>query len=308
MIFLMSLPLLLTAVPNVVPQADGCLPIQDERIYARDVAAAIPAFANIAPDFALGYAPAPGTRRVFAGKDLSRLARNQGVAAEMAEALPDVCFERAMATLEAGAVLEAMRSSWGAGDVPSPDVRIELQSFSPQIAPQGKVVFPRTGLQLPATTDPQADAVWRGYVVYGNNRRFSISARARITTTTTRVVAVANLAAGEPVREDQVRLESIDTFALDDRPARQLEDVVGYVPRTLIRAGATVLRSQLSRAPEVVRGSLVKVDVTAGSAHLLFEGRAETDGVTGKTILVKNLSSGKDFRARVTGKGMVSVQ
>ena len=73
---------------------------------------------------------------------------------------------------------------------------MELRSLSPQIAPQGKVVFPRTGLQLPAASDPQAEVVWRGYVLYGNNRRFGISARARITTTTTRVVAVADLSGG----------------------------------------------------------------------------------------------------------------
>jgi flagella basal body P-ring formation protein FlgA len=284
------------------------LPLQDDRIYARDVAAAVPAFAGIAADFVLGYAPAPGTRRVFKGDELSRLARNQGVAAEMAQALPDLCFERAMATLEASEVLEAMRSAWGVGNAHGSEVRMELRSFSPQIAPQGKVVFPRTGLQLPATSDSQAEAVWRGYVIYGNNRRFAISARARITTTTTRVIAVADLSAGDPVREDQVRLESFDTFAMDDRPARNLDEVVGFVPRTLIRTGATVLRSQLSRAPEVARGDVVKVDVTAGGAHLLLEGRAETDGFTGKTILVKNLSSGKDFRAQVTGKGKVSVQ
>jgi flagella basal body P-ring formation protein FlgA len=311
MIFLetiMALTFQLAVVPNMVPQVDGCLPIQDDRIFARDVAAAVPVFAGVAADFALGYAPAPGTRRVFRGDALSRLARNQGVSAEMTEALPDVCFERAMATLTSEEVLKAMYDAWGTGNVTGSDIRMELRSFSPQIAPQGKIVFPRTGLQLPTSSDPQAETVWRGYVLYGNNRRFGISARARITTTTTRVVAVANLAAGEAVREDQVRLESFDTFALDDRPARQLDEVVGYVPRMLIRSGATVLRSQLSRAPEVVRGAVVKVDVTAGGAHLLFEGRAETDGVTGKTILVKNLSSGKDFRARVTGKGMVSVQ
>ncbi|MBZ5676703.1 MAG: flagellar basal body P-ring formation chaperone FlgA [Acidobacteriia bacterium] len=315
MIFLetiMALPFLLAVVPNVVPpvvgQPDGCLPIQDDRIYARDVVAAVPAFANVAADFTLGYAPAPGTRRVFKGDSLEKLARNQGVAAEMLEAVPDVCFERATATLEAGEILEAMRSSWGTGSVPSPDVRMELKSFSPQIAPQGKIVFPRSGLQLPTTSDPQAEVVWRGYVLYGTNRRFGITARARITTTTTRVVAVADLSTGVPVREDQVRLESFDTFALDDRPARNLDEVVGFVPRTLIRSGVTVLRSQLSRAPEVARGDMVKVEVTAGGAHLLFEGRAETDGVEGKTILVKNLTSGKDFRARVTGKGKVSVQ
>jgi len=293
---IMALPFLLA----MVPQPDGCWPVTDDRIFARDVAAAVPAFASVAADFALGYAPAPGLRRVFKGDALEKLARNQGVALE---AVPDVCFERAMATLEAGTILEAMRTAWNGSEV-----RMDLRSWSPLIAPQGQVVFPRTGLQLPAASDPQAEVIWRGYVVYGNNRRFGITARARITTTTTRVVAVADLATGTPVRADQVRLESFDTFALDDRPARHLDEVVGYVPRALIRAGSTVLRNQLSRAPEVARGDVVMVEVTAGAAHLVMEGRAQTDGFAGRTILVKNPSSGKEFRARVTGKGKVSVQ
>src|SRR6478736_777292 len=122
---IMAIPLLFAAVPQAVAQLAGCLPIQDDRIYARDVAGAVPAFAGVAADFALGYAPAPGTRRVFKGDALSKLARNQGVAAEMLEALPDVCFERAMATLDAGEVLAAMRSAWS-----GQDVRMELRSFS----------------------------------------------------------------------------------------------------------------------------------------------------------------------------------
>jgi flagella basal body P-ring formation protein FlgA len=297
---IMALPLLVALIPQGGSQPDGCFPVQDDRIYARDVAAAVPLFAGVPADFALGYAPAPGTRRVFKGAALERIALNQGVSVD---SIPDVCFERAMATLEADEILEALRLAWN-----GPDVNMDLRSWSPKIAPQGKVVFPRTGLQLPTVSDPQAEVVWRGYVVYGNNRRFGISARARITTSATRVVAVADLSAGETVREDQVRLESFDTFALDDRPARRLEEVVGYVPRARIRAGATVLRSQLSRAPEVARGDIVRVEVTAGGAHLALEGRAESNGATGATILVKNPVSGKDFRARVTGKGKVSVQ
>lgn len=307
MIFLetiMALPFLLAVVPDVVPQMvpqpDGCWPVQDDRIYARDLAAAVPAFSSIAADFILGYAPAPGTRRTFKGEALQKMALNQGVTIEAA---PDVCFERAMKTLEAADILEAMHSSWN-----GMDVRMELRTFSPQTVPQGKIVFPRAGLQLPAVSDPQAEVVWRGYVLYGNNHRFSVSARARITTTTTRVIALTELSLGEAVREDQVRLESFDTFALDDRPARSLEEVVGYIPRTAIRSGSTVLRSQLGRAPEVARGEVVKVEVTAGGAHLFLEGKAQTDGFRGKTILVKNLTSGKDFRALVIGKGKVSVQ
>lgn len=305
---IMALPFLLAVVPQVapqVPQLDGCWPIQDDRIYARDVAAAIPAFSGVPADFVLGYAPAPGSRRVFNGAALQKLARYQNVTLD---APPDVCFERAMMELTASNILEAMRSSWSTGNAHGADVKMELRSWSPKNAPSGKVVFPRTSLQLPAVADPQAEVVWRGYVIYGNNRRFSISARARITTTTTRVIALADLPAGEPVREDQVRLESFDTFALDDRPARNLDEVVGFVPRSAIRSGSTVLRSQLGRAPEVARGDVVKVEVTSGGAHLLFEGKAEADGFTGKTILIKNLTSGKDFRAMVTGKGKVTVQ
>ncbi len=301
---IMAIPLFLTAIAQSVPGGslppDGCLTVQDDRIYARDVAVAVPEFSAIAADFSLGYAPVPGTRRFFKGAALQRLALNQGVALE---SLPDVCFERATATLDAGGILQAMQSAWQ-----DPAIRIELQSWSPKVAPEGKIVFPRAGLQLPAASDPQTEVLWRGYVVYGNNRRFSISARARITTSTTRVIAVTDLSIGAAVREDQVRLESIDIFALDDRPARSLDEVVGFVPRTFIKTGATVLRSQLSRAPEVARGDTVKVEVTAGAAHLAFEGRAEADGVLGKSILVKNPASGKDFRARVTGKGKVSVQ
>ena len=301
---IMALSLLLTAVAQSVPQSllspDGCLTVQDDRIYARDVAAAVPAFSAVAADFALGYAPLPGTRRFFKGAVLQKLALNQGAAIE---ALPDVCFERATASLDEQEILDAMRGSWQV-----PQARIELRSWSPKTAPEGKLVFPRTGLQLPAASDPQAEVLWRGYVLYGSNRRFSISARARITTSTTRVVAITDLAIGAPVSTNQVRVENVDTFALDDRPARSLDEVVGFVPRALIRSGATVLRSQLSRAPEVARGDLVKVEVTAGAARLQFEGRAEADGVTGKTILVKNPSSGKDFRARVIGTGRVSVQ
>jgi len=303
---IMAFPLLFAFASQGAPQPDGCYPVQDDRIFARDVTAAIPAFARVPADFALGYAPAPGTRRVFKGAALERLALNQGVTLESS---PDVCFERAMATLEAREILEALRSSWNGPDVNhGPGVNMELRSWSPQVAPQGKVVFPRTGLQMPAVSDPQAEVVWRGYVIYGNNRRFGISARARITTSATRVVAVTDLSAGETVREDQVRLETFDSFALDDRPARRLEEVVGYLTRARIRAGSAVLRNQLNRAPEITRGDLVRVEVTAGGAHLAFEGKAESNGTTGATILVKNPSSGKDFRARVTGKGKVSVQ
>src|SRR6185295_4700037 len=101
---IMALPLL-----AVAPQPDGCFALSDDRIYARDMVAAAPVFASVAADFSLGYSPAPGTKRFFKGDALKKLALNQGVAAELLDAVPDVCFERAMATLTAEEVLQAMR-------------------------------------------------------------------------------------------------------------------------------------------------------------------------------------------------------
>jgi flagella basal body P-ring formation protein FlgA len=49
------------------------------------------------------------------------------------------------------------------------------------------------------------------------------------------------------------------------------------------------------------------VRVNAGAAHLIVEGRAQTSGTTGSPIWVKNLSSGKDFRATVSGKGIATM-
>jgi flagella basal body P-ring formation protein FlgA len=59
--------------------------------------------------------------------------------------------------------------------------------------------------------------------------------------------------------------------------------------------------------PDVAKGALVDVEVFAGAAHLAVKGKAQSDGFKGSTILVRNLSSGKDFRARVAGKDQVIV-
>jgi flagella basal body P-ring formation protein FlgA len=297
---IMAFPLLLALSAEVPPEVKGCLTVQTERIFARDVVAAVPGFAAVPADLFLGYAPTPGVQRTFSGAMLQSIARNNRITLT---AVPDVCFAQPMRSLQPEEILEAMRDSWS-----GQDVRIEVRSWNPRTTPQGKLVFPKTGLQLPSSSDPQAEAMWRGYVLYGNNQRFAVSARARVVTSTTRVIAIDNLTATKPIREDQVRLETCDACPLDDRPVRSLDEVVGLVPASFLRAGTTILKSQLNRPPDVSRGDVVSVDVSSGGAHLIVDGRAQSSGVIGSTVTVKNLTSGKDFRAQVTGIKKVRVQ
>ena len=83
--------------------------------------------------------------------------------------------------------------------------------------------------------------------------------------------------------------------------------MIGYVPKSLLRAYLPIRKNQLTSLPEVAKGELVDVEVFAGAARLVVKGKAQADGFKGSTILVRNLSSGKDFRARVAGKNKVIV-
>src|SRR5437660_3546465 len=55
--------------------AAACIAVAGDRIVARDLAPVAPAFRALAPDTELGYAPAPGSRRIFRAVELAGLLR-----------------------------------------------------------------------------------------------------------------------------------------------------------------------------------------------------------------------------------------
>jgi flagella basal body P-ring formation protein FlgA len=144
--------------------------------------------------------------------------------------------------------------------------------------------------------------------VHHTDGDFPVWARVRIIANMTRVVATTNIPSGKPIQKNQVRLETCEDFLLDETTARNLDEVIGYVPKSFLRANVPIRKTQLASLPDVAKGALVDVEVFAGAAHLVVKGKAQSDGFKGSTILVRNLSSGKDFRARVAGKDQVIVE
>jgi len=293
---MMALPLLfaLSAPP------EGCRTIQAGMILARDVTAAISGFAQVPADFRLGYLPSSGAPRILHGADLQRIAKNQGVELE---GLPDVCFARQTFIPQPEdirvAILTTLADAPGIGAA-----RIEVTSSSQHPAPFGKLIFPRSGLQLPSGTQPEA--LWRGFVRYAEGD-FPVWARVRILANRTRVVAIANIPTGKVIQKSQVRLETCEDFLLDETTARNLDEVVGFVSKNFLRAYLPIRKNQVAGPPDVAKGELVDVRVDSGAAHLVVQGKAQSEGVRGSTILIRNLSSGKDFRARVVGKNQAVV-
>lgn len=274
----------------------GCLAIDTETVLARDIAAIVPAFATVPGDSLLGFVATSGAPRIFKGIELERLAKNRGVEVT---GLPDLCVARRTFIPQPEQIREAMSAGLGI-----PSAKIEVLSSSDRAVPSGQLIFPRNGIQ-PGLNN---EVVWAGFVHSGENGKFPVWAHARITATMTRVVANVNIPVGKPIQKEQVRVESCEDSPLDEVTARNLDEVVGFAATTALRINVPIRKTQLERPADVSRGDLVRVDVISGGAHLVTEGRAESSGRTGAMILVRNPSSGKDFRAQITGKGQVTVQ
>ena len=272
----------------------GCLAVNagSDHILAVDLAPAYPEMAGLPPDTPIGFAPAPGVVRVFHPPELRMLAARFHLAAAPAR---DICVTRPVAPLEPDRLLEAMRRTL-------PQARIELLDYSRQPAPQGEIEFPLTGLRTAQTGE-----LWSGAVHFAGGRRFVIWAKVKVSVHKLRVVAVTDLQPGKAIAADDVKIVERDEPPGTEAYAGSVEEALGKWPRQPIRAGTAIRTAQLEPAKEVMRGDTVMVEVRNGAATLKLEARAEGSGAAGETIPVRNPDSQKIFRARVEGKGLVSV-
>lgn len=280
----------------IEPAPMGCIATEGERLRAMDLAAAVTAFAALPADTVLGWAPAPGARRLLGAAELERLAARHGVKPQ--ELPRAVCVERAMAPLSAEQVLEALRRAVG-----REDARVELLDYMRRAVPRGELEFDRA--QLAATAG--GTALWRGRLRYDGARSLPVWARVRITAPGRRVVATENLAPGRPLHTSQVRLEEGEWFPFGERPLASLEEAVGRLPRRWIPAGSVLYARMLAAPREVERGEEILVEVSSGGAQLRFRARAETGGRSGDMIIVRNPVNGRRIAARVQGPGKAVV-
>jgi len=269
-----------------------CVPVSGGRILAGDMARAVPAFAGIAPELALGSAPAPGARRTYDAAELARLARRYGLVVEPGV---EACFVRPLETLTGERVAAAVRAAM-------PAAHIEVVEFSRQPIPPGELRFPISGLQANQTTT--APLLWRGAVCATGQDDFPVWVKVRIQVSGKRVIAAEALAPGRPIEATQLREESYaGPPGLPD-----LSQVVGWVPRRAIPAGAVIERQWLDTPADVLRGERVRVEIRSGGARVTLEGEAQSSGRRGEIVGVRNPANGKLLRATVADRGRVVLE
>ena len=283
--------------------AAACLPVSSDQILAADLARSVPEFAIVPRDAVIAFAPTPGSRRIFHSSELHRLALKFGVSLDSDR---EACFDWPLHPISREDVIASMRRSLALSDLHIDNAHIEIIEIGTHAAPQGRIVFPLSGL-LPAADRNNGPALWRGYVIYSGKRRFDIWARLKLSAPTTRIVALNSIPVAHTIAATDVRLETVEDFPIWHEAARHLDEVVGRIARRGIESGRTVMRADLAQPIEIKAGDVVEVEVDSGKARLRMQGRAENSGHTGDVISIRNQRSGKLFRARVEGKGQVLV-
>ncbi len=272
----------------------GCIAISAnaDHITLRDLVPAFASFSATLGDTAVAFAPAPGVRRIFSLPELRRVASRFQIAATPER---EVCFERPTAELVPARLLEAMQRML-------PEARIEILGSSREAAPDGELQFPLAGLRQTGSGE-----FWTGFVRYAGGRRFAVWAKVRVRVAILRVVATADLDAGRALDASQLRVESSESFPGGGGWFGSVDPLIGRVLRRSVRAGVALRPQWLDFAKDITAGDTVQVEVRSGGARLQMQAVAEAGGSVGQSITVRNPGSKKIFRARVEGKGRVSV-
>ncbi len=276
----------------------ACTAVRDPVISAGDLAKADSRFVVVPASAAVGYSPAPGSRRLFSEAEMDRLGKRFSV-----EGTPhELCFEYEMHKLENKAVLEAIERV-----IPGAEVEIlESSSFN---VPEGPLEFSKATLPKPPQSRPGDPVIWRGHVQYAQGRNFSVWVKLRIAVTAQRVLAVRDMNPGQQIAAADVDVRTVKCFPDAAHWTRTAEEVVGHKLLVLVRAGSAIQTNSVSTGEQLVaRGDQVTVEVEAGAAHLRIDSKAESGAGLGGVVKLRNPKSGKIFEALVTGKGSAKVQ
>ena len=280
----------------------ACVAVPSGNILVRDISTAIPLFQALDPDTVIGFAPFPGTIRVLSARDVLLIGRRYGLAPPPGEAAGSVCVERIVRYLSMEEVKAALLSALDIADV-----RLEVLEFSNQALPPGRLEFQHSGLNKPPRNNPETPVLWRGNLIYDDQRSLVVWAKVRISVVREIFLATETIPKGAVIRADQVASTPVRQFPSLE-PSPNGPSVIGKVARRALPAGQAIVAEALDDLQDVFRGEMVHVEAIEGGASIRFDAIAQSSGQKGEIILVHNPTSGRNFRALIEGREQVVVR
>jgi len=141
----------------------------------------------------------------------------------------------------------------------------------------------------------------------GNKVVRNLSARVEVEALAEMVVTVRQIDYGSVITAGDLALRKQDVAFVQGRYLGRIEDAAGKKARVTFRANAPLRSDQLEKVPLVKPGQLVTIVAENEHIRITVTGKAKSAGAEGDTITVQNLSSFKEFPARVLDAGTVQI-
>jgi flagella basal body P-ring formation protein FlgA len=278
-----------------------CVRVDSSYITAGDLAKAAAQFQNLDPALVFSFAPPLGAQRAVSSPELEKWAAAHGLAAS---GIPSACFERSSDKLRQQDVVDVLRAAIGSGFA---EVRIEVVEICPCVVPTGRLDFELTGASAPPEDRPETPILWRGRVITPDNYAYPVWVRVRVLARISLVRAAANLQRQQLLRESDLEVFTTLASPLRFPNAAGTAAYSGKLLNVSVRRGAILQPTMVHSPSDVERGSVVRVEVVNGGAHLILTARAETAGNRGDLVTLTNPAGAARFRASVTGPGRAEI-
>ncbi len=260
--------------------------------------------AGLNADTVLGPGPEPGGRIIVEAAQLNAIARQYEVAWRSVSRADRAVLEWPGRLLRKEDVLEAVRLAVTA-DGAADDIDIDLPGFTAPVVPV-EATTASTVSQM--NYDSVTGRFIASLTVTGDGMN-PINARiaGRAEHMIEAPVALTRLLPDTILRPEDLHLVRVRTSLLPKEIARSMEQIVGMQLSRPVAADQPLRLAELIRPPLVQRGSMVRIELSAGGLSVTGQAIALDAGVAGERIRVQNTTSHAFLFADVTGPGEVRV-
>jgi flagella basal body P-ring formation protein FlgA len=278
-----------------------CVRVEGSYITAGDLAKASPEFRRLDPALIFSFAPPLGAQRTVSAPELGKWAASHGLAPAT---IPSACFERSSDKLRQEDVLSALRAVIGSQ---YDSARIDVVEICPCIVPIGRLEFELSGASSPPEERPETPILWRGRLITPDKHAYPVWVRARVLAAISLVRAASNLQRQQLLCDDDLEVFTAQASPLRFPKPGSTAAYRGKLLNVSVRQGTILQPSMVHSPSDVERGSVVRVEVVNGGAHLILTARAETAGNRGDLVTLTNPAGAARFRASVTGRGRAEI-
>jgi len=156
---------------------------------------------------------------------------------------------------------------------------------------------------------------WEGWgnanlaVVVRQNGRIvaNLPVRVDVEALTEMVVATRQIGHGTIIAASDLALQKREISSATGRYARTVDEAIGKKTRTGIKANQVVRLDQVEKPPLIKTGQIVTIVAESAAIRITVSGRAKSAGAEGDMIMVQNLTSLKEFPAKVLSTTTVQV-